>query len=496
MSQKDHKRSRLPNKAVAVLAALVLGSGGAAFIAANASAGNATPDAGQTQSVTGAGTGAATIACPDVGDQLQTVPEEAKPAVDQNLAQLDAQVADSYKQMASGQSDSASLLSNLQQERSGTITRISDAIAQVSEPPAGLDALSTCQMKPADSAGAQSDPNAAQNQQSQQNVQNGQVAQNGQGTPNSPNSQNSQSAQAPQAQSQGKGPSRADFVDITKVRPNVKAPRAGAGASTGTFASKCGRNENGHLNPDNVIVAPGVSNGAHHMHDYVGNKTTDAFSTNDSLAAAGTTCSNGDQSAYYWPVLRVQNGGQENDANAPGGGQDANVGKILQPKNVTIQLNGSPVGKVTAMPRFLRIITGDAKGFTNGTANTNASWSCTGFENRQLKDKYPICPQGSDVVRTFTFQSCWDGKNIDSANHRTHVAFADANGACGQGFKAIPQLVERITYSVPKGARIAVDSFPEQLHKPVTDHGDFIDAMSDSLMKKAVNCINGGRKCA
>ncbi len=52
------------------------------------------------------------------------------------------------------------------------------------------------------------------------------------------------------------------------------------------------------------------------------------------------------------------------------------------------------------MPRFLRIITGDAKAFTNGDANANASWSCTGFENRQLKDKYPICPEGSQVVRT------------------------------------------------------------------------------------------------
>ncbi|MFD0385114.1 DUF1996 domain-containing protein [Streptomyces stramineus] len=82
------------------------------------------------------------------------------------------------------------------------------------------------------------------------------------------------------------------------------------------------------------------------------------------------------------------------------------------------------------MPRFLRIITGDAKALTNGVANANASWSCEGFENRQLKDKYPICPDGADVVRTFAFQSCWDGRNTDSANHRTHVAFARGDGSC------------------------------------------------------------------
>ncbi|MEK8169602.1 DUF1996 domain-containing protein [Streptomyces sp. M19] len=147
------------------------------------------------------------------------------------------------------------------------------------------------------------------------------------------------------------------------------------------------------------------------------------------------------------------------------------------------------------MPRFLRMITGDAKAFTNGPGNANASWSCTGFENRQLKDKYPICPQGSQVVRTLNFQSCWDGRNTDSANHRTHVAFAQADGSCPNGFRAIPQVRQRIAYAVPKGSLFAVDSFPEQLHKPVTDHGDFIDVMPDRLMRKAVGCINSGRTC-
>jgi hypothetical protein len=203
-------------------------------------------------------------------------------------------------------------------------------------------------------------------------------------------------------------------------------------------------------------------------------------------------------------VLRLQNGVQEQDANSPGGGIEGNVGEIVTPKKVTLNFVGNPQSKVTEMPRLLRIITGDAKAFVNGTANANASWSCTGFEDRQLKDKYPLCPQGSDVVRTFKFQSCWDGRNIDSANHRTHVAFADANGKCGNGFQAIPQLVQRIVYDVDApslndGGRtvplFAVDSFPEQVHKPVTDHGDFINVFDEDLMGEMVDCINAGRKC-
>ncbi|MEJ8641355.1 DUF1996 domain-containing protein [Streptomyces sp. MS1.HAVA.3] len=425
-------------------------------MAGNASAGQEGARAAQTT----------TIDCPDVGEKLTAVPDQAKAEVDKNLAQLDDQVADAYRKLAAGEAKGDALLGQLKGQRDKTIAGMVDAIGRSAERPQQLASLSACTMKKAPAAEDGGGGTQAEGQRG-----------------------------AAQAAGQKGGPAKSDFVNITKVRPNVRTPAPARGASTGSFSSQCGRNENGHFNPDNVIVAPGVSNGAHHMHDYVGNVSTDAFSTNDSLAKAGTTCGNGDQSSYYWPVLRLRDGKAERDAKAPGGGQDGNVGTILQPKQVSITFKGSPVGKVTAMPRFLRIITGDAKAFTNGTANANASWSCTGFENRQLKDKYPTCPKGSDVVRTHTFQSCWDGKNIDSANHRTHVAFPDRNGRCQKGFTAIPQLVMRLTYGVAPGARFAVDSFPEQLHKPVTDHDDFINVMSNGLMNKAVGCINEGRTC-
>ncbi|MFF5488433.1 DUF1996 domain-containing protein [Streptomyces virginiae] len=456
MSKKGHKRPRLSNKVLGVISALVLGGGGVAVVAGNASAGQ------NDRAIQ-------TIDCPDVGEKLTAVPEQAKPEVDANLAKLDDQVADAYKKLAAGQAKGNALLGDLKQKRDQTIKGMSDAMGRAGQAPADIKSLSACTMKDAPAAdAADAKVDAA--------------------------SKGEQGAVA-QAAAQKGGPSRNDFVNITKIKPNVRNPRQAGNASKGSFTSQCGRNENGHFNPDNVIVAPGVSNGAHHMHDYVGNLTADAFSTNNSLAASGTTCRNGDQSTYYWPVLRLRDGKVEKDAKAPGGGQDGNVGTILKPKQVSLTFKGSPVGKVTAMPRFMRVITGDAKAFTNGNANANASWSCTGFENRQLKDKYPVCPKGSDVVRTFNFQSCFDGKNVDSANHRTHVAFADKNGKCPNGFKAMPQLVMRLTYGVAPGARFAVDSFPEQLHKPVTDHGDFINVMSNGLMNKAVNCINNGQNC-
>ncbi|MEV1170289.1 DUF1996 domain-containing protein [Nonomuraea sp. NPDC049784] len=285
------------------------------------------------------------------------------------------------------------------------------------------------------------------------------------------------------------GPFVEDFVDIRQVAPRQLDARVGRNGSRGSFVSQCGTNRNGHNNPDNFIVAPGVSNGAHHLHDYVGNLSTDGFSTDESLAAAGTTCRLSDKSTYFWPVLRDRKVDQNTED------PDGNVGQVLRARSVTLQFRGNATSRVVAMPRFLRLITGDAKAATNGGANARAAWSCTGFQNRISPDKYPLCPRGSQVVRILDFPSCWDGQNTDSANHRTHVVFPGQDGACPQGTRAIPALRMTLTYSVPQGPSFAVDAFPEQKHNPVTDHADFANVMPDRLMQFVVSCINRGRRC-
>ncbi|MFB6663015.1 DUF1996 domain-containing protein [[Kitasatospora] papulosa] len=467
------KRSTAANRAIAASAALILGGGGLVAVNVHASAGEGAsgPPPGRFQD---AARQLSTIDCPDAGLALPDVPDRARPEVDRELAAMDTQITDAYRQFADRRErigrdpDLAenAVLGPLRAKRTASLDRIGTAVERVTgNRPQGLDGLAGCGLRADDQNGDDDGDDGAGG------------TDDGQGRV-------------------GNGPEAADFVDIRSVRPDTDRPRNRRGASRGTFTTDCGRNENGKFNPDNVIAAPGVSNGAHHMHDYVGNQATDAFAGDDDLAGGETTCRNqGDRSTYYWPVLRLQNGQDEDDVDADGGGRDGNAGEIQTPSQVTLRFVGSPVGKVTAMPRFLRIITGDAKSFTNGDANANASWSCTGFEDRQLADKYPICPEGSKVVRSFAFQSCWDGRNTDSANHRTHVAFAREDGRCPDGFRAVPQLVQRIVYDVPPGPGFAVDSFPEQLHKPGTDHGDFINVFDDKLMKKVVSCINGGRRC-
>ncbi|MFJ8195933.1 DUF1996 domain-containing protein [Streptomyces sp. NPDC096152] len=516
------RRTPLATKAIAASAALALGGGGLIWANFYASAHESNNGGWQNQTKA-ASAQVATISCPDVGQKLTNVPNRARTEVDGELATLDRQITDAYQRLATtrdAQTRDASFVQNsilqpLKDRRQAIIDRIQLEINRVGgSAPDSLDTLAGCTGTPANqTTGGQQQGDQQQGGQQQGGQQQGGQQQGGQQQGGQQQGGQQQGGQQQGGQQQGNGgqagngPNAADFVDITKVQPNVQAkPQKTGNASNGVFITRCGVNANKNHNTDNVIVAPGVKNGAHHLHDYVGNQSNDAFADNNKFAAAQTSCQNQqDKSSYYWPVLRVQDGTQDFDQNNDGGGKEGNVGKILVATQAQIKFVGSPTSKVVAMPQFLRIITGDAKTTTNGLANANAHWSCTGFENKvQLTTQYPICPQGSNVVRTFAFQSCWDGQNVDSANHRTHVAFADAGGNCQNGFKAIPQLTMRLVYSVPQPVvqngqvknAYAVDGFPEQLHKAATDHDDFINVMSPNLMNKVVNCINNGQRCA
>ncbi|MET8813110.1 DUF1996 domain-containing protein [Streptomyces sp. NPDC004549] len=525
-SNTRKRRTPLAVKVTAASAALALGGGGliwANFYASAHEANNGGKWGGN--STKAAAAQVATISCPDVGQKLTNVPNQARKDVDGELANLDRQITEAYQRLATtrdAQTRDASFVQNtilqpLKERRQNILDRIKLEITRVGgTAPGDLDTLANCTGTPASQTtpGGQNggQQQGGQNNGGQQNQggqdQNGQQGgqQNG-GQDNGGQQQGNGGQQGSIGGQAGNGPVAADFVDITKVQPNVKAkPRNNRNASRGTFTTRCGVNANKNHNTDNVIVAPGVKNGAHHLHDYVGNQKIDAFASNDTFLQGGTSCQNkNDLSSYYWPVVRVQDGSQDFDQNSDGGGKEGNVGKILTPVQAQIKYVGSPTGKVVAMPQFLRIITGDAKTTTNGLANANAHWSCTGFENKvQLTEQYPVCPQGSKVVRTFAFQSCWDGQNTDSANHRTHVAFADANGNCQNGFKAIPQLTMRLVYNITpptlangqvKNA-YAVDGFPEQLHKAATDHDDFISITQGNLANKIANCVNRGQNCS
>ncbi|MEV0235724.1 DUF1996 domain-containing protein [Nonomuraea sp. NPDC050786] len=388
---------------------------------------------------------AQSIVCPSVAGKLPAIPAAAKAEVDRNLALLDRQLQEANDRLARSTGQGGpnfvqnAILGPLAGKRAATLDRIAIAIGRVTQRPTGLDRLATCTL------GGSSARDA--------------------------------------------GPSADDFVDIRKV-PETEQPQADQNGSTGTFVSRCGTTGAGHSNADDLILAPGMSDGAQHQLDYVGNLSTDAFSTNETLAEADTSCRTAaDRSAYFWPTLRVR-------GSDDGTGTD-DVGTPVQPSSVRLEYRGNPTSEVTAAPRFLRMVSGDARAVTNGGANARPTWTCTGFTDR-LTDKYPICPSGSDLVRVFDMPSCWDGRNLDSADHRTHLVFPDETGACPGGTEAVPQLRMTLTYENVSGTAdipFAVDTFASERHDPSTDHAGSIGVMSEKLMSTVVRCINSGRNC-
>ncbi|MFJ4821429.1 DUF1996 domain-containing protein [Streptomyces sp. NPDC088801] len=497
------RRTPLATKAIAASAALALGGGGLIWANFYASAHEET-SANQTKS---AGAQIATIQCPDVGQKLTDVPDGARQGVDKELANLDKQISEAYTRLASTRQAQAgdsgfvdnAILGPLKSKRVAVIDRIGINIRRVGgQAPGNLEQLAACK-----GMAAEANTNDGQAGGGQNNDGQDQGGQDQGGQDQGGQDQGGNGGQ------DGNGPSADDFIKIEDVQPNSRnLPNGlaanGDGGSTGTFTTNCGTNENNNRNSDNVIAAPGVSNGAQHMHDYVGNQNNNAFASDEDLANGQTSCQNqGDKSTYFWPVIRIQDGTQEADQGQPGGGQDGNVGKIVGPSEAQLKFVGNRTSDVVAMPKALRIITGDAKSLTNGLNNANTAWSCTGFEDRQVTDKYPLCPEGSSVVRTSNFQSCWDGQNTDSANHRTHVDFVEADGSCSNGFQAIPQLQVRLVYDIQAPQinngqvqnAFALDSFPEQLHKPITDHNDFINFFDKNVMNEMVQCINNGEDC-
>ncbi|GLZ38687.1 DUF1996 domain-containing protein [Actinokineospora sp. NBRC 105648] len=261
-------------------------------------------------------------------------------------------------------------------------------------------------------------------------------------------------------------------VDIGDVAP-TPAPAVGRGAAAGSYTVDCGRE--GHRNSDNLVASPGVRDGAHHLHDYVGNESTDAFSTNASLAAAPTSCRDGDASTYYWPVLRL------------GGHHDS----PRTPDSVRITFLGSPVSEVVGMPRFLRTVTGDAK----AGPGARATWTCAGFDDRRTTS-YPRCPSGSRTLRVFDFPSCWDGRSTDSPDHKAHLRFPSADGSCPHGSFPVPRLRIEVGYDLAPDALFSIDSFPEVADRAsASDHAHFVNVRTDKAMDEVVTCVNQGRVC-
>ena len=415
------------------------------------------------------------VTCPSVRNRLPAVPARAKRAVDARLAALDRGYAAANERMAAGRGRidarlNSSVLADLRAQRAELVKGISDSIAAAGGGrTSGMVSLVECD--------TDYDGMHAAMRHTAASVKAGLAA--------------SRQVQCPTVRDKLPG---VPVQALTEVNRNLaELDRQISEANERLIAT---RGQGGKNFIDNAVLGPLKAKRTAAL-DRIGIAISRSAARPQGLEAlAGCTVTdqprNGATPAPSTPAALP-------DPQGPNLELPNNTGGIVRPASVRIEYRGNATGKVVPMPKFLRALTGDAKPISRGPANARNTWTCSGFTDR-LAGKYPICPPGQQVQRVQDFPGCWDGRNIDSTNHRDHLAFADpGTGACKQGFKAIPQLRITISYDIAQDVQakgqFALDSFPEEDHNPFSDHNDFINVNSARTMQKIATCINKGKTC-
>ena len=300
----------------------------------------------------------------------------------------------------------------------------------------------------------------------------------------------------------------------------------------GLFSVNC---DLSHRLPDDPIVHP-HKHGDSHSHEFYGNESTNANSTLASMRAAGTTCKRGEDRSGYWiPTLYK-------------------FGNPVAATSMTVYYRtaGRDPGTVQPLPDGLQMIAGDSEA-KEVQDDDIVDWSCQEgqvFDNtvlgradakrnlrqarkevRRLKKRrntirsrggslkavnkalglaqedlelatldnkpssLPSCPPGSRVHMSLNFPDCWDGRHLDSADHKSHMFYSDWSAGEMRCPASHPVPVPAITFSISWPVN---DGFGARLASgPVrTMHGDVFSAWSPGTQAAIVSrCLQADFDC-
>jgi len=317
----------------------------------------------------------------------------------------------------------------------------------------------------------------------------------------------------------------------------IEPTRYGAGGSggipgasaddVGAFRMFCGA---GQVLKDDPLVYPGKA-GASHLHQFVGNLGTDANSTYSSLrTSGGTTCGQSatpfNRSAYWIPAMLD------------------GTGNVVKPDFLNLYYKRLPAsapgctdpikrrGICIDLPNGVRYVFGyNMTTMSGGPADLTSfdqwfiSFECWGSEDGKVGSgaataRYHTikevadagCPVGAQLVILGFAEDCWDGVNLDTPDHRSHMVYAtgEDKGYGRQCDAGHPYLIPDMQFqwhfttdaNFAKGLwRLSSDDMMAAMGKPVvpgsTMHMDYWEAWSPTVKKTWTdNCINGHLSCA
>lgn len=138
------------------------------------------------------------------------------------------------------------------------------------------------------------------------------------------------------------------------------------------------------------------------------------------------------------------------------------------------------------------------RSFSNTLEQRAISFACLGTDTKETNEMPNInCPNG--LRAQVFFPSCWDGKNLDSADHKSHMAYPSLvdNGVCPDSHpKRFISLFYEVVWDTPK----FLDQWNGDQHPFVFSngdetgygyHGDFVNGWDVPTLQKAVTeCTN------
>lgn len=271
-----------------------------------------------------------------------------------------------------------------------------------------------------------------------------------------------------------------------RVKPTTEVPVATGGA----FRIVC---KPSHMNNDDPVVYPNQQGAAHH-HTFFGNTSVNFKSDLMNFANIGnTTCNGGimNRSAYWMPSMIDT------------------ASKVAVKPDLAIfyyKTGRTPIGYIKVPPKGLRMIAGNSKA-TSSTTYSKANFTCLSrVPFYGWKTSIPACRVGETMQMNIAFPQCWDGKNLDSPDHQSHMAYTErtlttANKCPTSHPIALPAVTVNFNYKVtstnnPASWRLASDNYAASLPGGFSAHADWVNGWDETFITGIVkNCLNKGVDC-
>jgi hypothetical protein len=246
-------------------------------------------------------------------------------------------------------------------------------------------------------------------------------------------------------------------------------------STSGAFRISCKPSRMGF---DDPLVYWGLPGASHH-HTFYGNTDVTAYLTHPHQTGR-STCTGGtvNRSAYWVPSII-----------------DTRSGMPLAHGAMLVYYKGT---NVTAPPKGLKMLSGDPHRTSPGAGY---HFQCVSQGWQSAKPHIPVCAVGDRLLWKVVFPRCWDGVNLDSPDHKSHVVNV-VGGVCPASHPVLlPEISFSIYVNVRRGDdtskwRLASDHYDANLPGGYSSHADWWNGWEQRVLEQIVReCLNKSVDC-